>query len=95
MCKRSENMIVIKHGCKPEPKRWKFKCCWCGCEWIADETEVARLHNCQDGLNHTLCCCPDCGRNVKDERRADADEYEKAFNKVEIPVFKITKEEQH
>jgi hypothetical protein len=99
--KRSENMIVIKHGCKPEPKRWKFKCWWCGCEWIADETEVVRLYNYEDVCtrnviyNHAVCCCPDCGHNVGDDRGVDADEYEKIFNKVEIPVFKITKEELH
>ena len=92
---RIEKMIVIKHGYKLEPKRWKFKCWRCGCEWIADETEVARLHNCQDNLEHSLCRCPECGNKVRDERRVDADEYEKVFNKVEMPVFKITKEELH
>ena len=94
-------MIVIKHRCKPEPKRWKFKCYWCGCEWIADETEVARLYNYEDvcvtGLiyHHAICCCPDCGRNVKDERRVDDKEYEKVFNKVGLQLIKITEEELH
>jgi len=89
-------MIVIKHGRKPEPKRWKFKC-GCGCEWIADETEVAaRLYYCLgDDFHHAICCCPDCGRNVKDEQRVDYDEYEKAFNKVGLQLIKITKEELH
>ena len=74
-------MIVIKHGHRPEPKRWKFVCS-CGCEWIADEFEAARVYSYQDVCNyslthyHAVSCCPDCGHNVKDERRVDADEYE-------------------
>lgn len=93
-------MIVIKHGCKPEPKRWKFVC-ECGCEWIADETEVARLYNyrdvCVTGLiyHNATCCCPDCGNKVRDERRISDDEYKKAFNKIGLPLFKITEEELH
>ena len=75
-------MIIIKHGNNPEPKRWKF-ICRCGCEWIADETDVVRFHNRDDirkprGIMdyHALCYCPDCGRFVEDEQRIDDNEYE-------------------
>lgn len=74
-------MIVIKHGYKPEPKRWKFKC-GCGCEWIADETEISSINNYYDTCSHNLIFChaisncPECGHDVEDERTVDADEYE-------------------
>lgn len=85
-------MIVIRHGCKPGPKRWKFKC-GCGCEWIADETEVARVHSyfdvCVHNLiyYHAISCCPDCGHNVEDERMVDADEYEKLVIQIDPSPF--------
>lgn len=74
-------MIVIKHGHRPEPKRWKFVCS-CGCEWIADEFEVSSVYSYQDICEHSLMHyhavsgCPECGHNVKDERRIYAEEYE-------------------
>ena len=76
-------MIVIKHGRKPELKRWKFKCPTCGCEWIADETEVARSYSYRDErihnwiFLHAISCCPECEHRVEDERVVDADEYER------------------
>lgn len=85
-------MIVIKHGRHPEPKRWKFKC-GCGCEWIADETEVTHVHSYQDiCVNnliyyHAASCCPDCGHNVEEERRIDADEYESILMQTDPPAL--------
>lgn len=82
-------MIIIKHGDNPEPKRWKFVC-RCGCEWIADETDVVRICTYGDvrqprGIMsyHALCYCPDCERLVEDERRVEVDEYEKLYTQKE------------
>ena len=86
-------MIIIKHGYKPELKRWKFKCPTCGCEWIADETEAARSYSYRDERIHSLIflhaisCCPDCEHNVEDERMIDADEYEKLVLQIDPSPF--------
>lgn len=75
-------MIIIKHGHRPELKHWKFKCPTCGCEWIADETEVAHAYSYREECTHSwiflhaISCCPDCEHRVEDERVVDADEYE-------------------
>lgn len=83
-------MIIIKHGCRSKLKRWKFKCS-CGCEWIADETEADRIYiyTYEDVITHNLvhyrvmCSCPDCERDVEEQRRIDADEYERLYTQKE------------
>ena len=94
-------MIVIKHGCKPELKRWKFKCQTCGCEWIADETEVARSYSYRDErihnwiFLHAISCCPECEHRVEDERVVDADEYENILMQIDtVPSTLISYDDQ-
>lgn len=87
-------MIVLKHGKKPEPKRWKFRCENCGCEWIADQDEVDRWSTFFDvdriiAFHHATCNCPTCDRATSDLCEVKPDEYNKLFEQVEMPHYFI------
>ena len=58
-------MKILKHGIKAEPTTINavFRCCNCGCEWLANiTTECVKTKHDYYGYSIYCCDCPDCGR---------------------------------
>lgn len=87
-------MIIIRHRYEPEPEHWKF-ICRCGCEWITDrETEIYKKYHDPKGI-FVSCRCPECNDLVYSRYQIDSEKCNKIYNRVELQLVKITKEELH
>lgn len=56
-------MEILKHRSTRE-YTWKYEFhCPCGCEFIADQSEITEREKCIDGRLWTIC--PECGRKIE------------------------------
>ena len=76
-------MLMIKPGVLPPPKRFLFKCTNCGCEWIADETELVR-HYTDDEIHYFGdSACPTCDNIIACLREVSPEECDKMCEQVD------------
>lgn len=90
-------MLLLKPGVLPPPKRYLYKCRFCGCEWVNDESELDMIFT-DEGAYHYEGKCPTCKANVgfDYEREVSPEEYDKLMENVPstlrlIPVTKKKK----
>ena len=76
-------MLMIKPGVLPPPKRFLFKCTTCGCEWIADESELIKYYTDDENRYFGDSVCPTCDNVVAYLREVSPEEYNKMCKQVD------------